>query len=475
MLGLLIAAAVAALGTSAGARSLRHNTASALANTATVYSEPWLHPPLVRVSGQDPDPGEGDIFVDTQNSIQAGPTILDPSGQLIWFSPYQGPAFNLEVQHYQGQSVLTYWVGQVANGIGSGEDVILNHNYQTLAVVQAGHGYHADLHEFQITSRNTALISAVAPAHADLRSVGGPRKGELLDSIIQEIDIPSGKVLWEWHASAHVSPANSYAGKPGSSPYDFFHLNSIQDLPGGRVLISARHTWAVYEVDKRTGKILWTLGGKHSSFKMGPGTQVQWQHDAHLQPDGTVTVFDNGEGLGSQHESQSRALRIRLNFKTMHATLVRAYVNRPSLLSPNEGSVQLLADGNAFVGWGGAPYFTEFGGRGRERFSLSFPAPMQSYRAYRFAWWGQPLVAPYAAATATSSGATVYASWNGATTVAAWRVLAGPTANQLSASGDFPNTGFETAMPVSSSGPYFEVEALDQNGNLLATSALTQL
>lgn len=458
----------------AGARAPRHATNSELANTATVVSEPWLHPPLVTVTGQDPDPGAGDIFVDTQNSIQAGPTILDPNGQLLWFNPYQGPAFNFEVQQYEGQSVLTYWTGQVANGVGSGEDLIVNHNYQTVAAVHAGNGYKADLHEFQITSRNTALIDAYAPVHADLSSVGGSRNGTLLDSIVQEINIATGQVLWQWRASQHVSPAGSYAGTPGSTPYDFFHLNSIQDLPGGRVLISARHTWAVYEVDKRTGKILWTLGGKHSSFKMGRGTQFEWQHDAHMQSDGTITIFDNGSGLGPQHQSQSRALRIRLNFKTMRATLVRAYVNQPSVLSPNEGSVQVLQDGYTFVGWGGAPYFSEFGTRGHQRFSLRFPAPMQSYRAYRFPWWGQPLVPPYIVVNATSGGDVVDASWNGATDVAAWRVLAGPSAAALQPVAQVPKTQFDTGIPVSGAGPYFAVQALDQNGNVLSTSSVTQ-
>lgn len=462
------------LGAPASAGASSHATRSPLAGTATVVSESWLHPPLVSVAGQDPDPGQGDIFIDAQNSIQAGPMILNPDGQLIWFQPTYGAGFDFQVQQYEGQSVLTYWSGKVTNGVGAGEDVILNHNYRTVATVRAGNGYKADLHEFQITPQGTALVDAFAPVRANLSSVGGSRNGTLLDSIIQEIDIATGQVLWQWRASQHVSPGASYAGTPGSSPYDFFHLNSIQYLPGDRVLVSGRHTWSVYEISMRTGKILWTLGGKHSSFKMGPGTQFEWQHDAHLQPDGTITVFDNGSGAGPQQQSQSRALRIRLNFKTMRATLVRADVHRPSVLSPNEGSVQVLGDGYTFVGWGGIPDFSEYGTRGRQRFSMSFPAPLQSYRAYRFQWWGQPLTPPSVAVSGTSSGATVYASWNGATDVASWRVLAGPSAQTLAPVGEFPSTQFETAMPVATSGPYFAVQALSQNGQVLSTSAVTQ-
>ena len=94
----------------------------------------------------------------------------------------------------------------------------------------------------------------------------------------------------------------------GKAPYDFFHVNSIQLLPNGNLLVSARHTWTVYEINKKAGAIVWGLGGKRSSFGFGPGANFEWQHDAHLQPDGTLTLFDNGAGPGRQHERQSRAL-----------------------------------------------------------------------------------------------------------------------------------------------------------------------
>lgn len=440
--------------------------------TQNFRSESWLHPPTVWISGTDPDPALGDIFADAENSIQPGPLIYGPQGRLLYFQPLQrSAAFNVEVQSYLGQTVLTYWQGYVQNGVGIGRDVILNHSYERVATVFAGHGYSADLHEFQITPQGDALITAYAPVRADLSSVGGPRNGTLMDSIIQEIDIATGQVLWEWHAVGHVRLRQSYASLLPGHPYDYFHINSIQQLPGDRLLISARETWALYEIDMRTGRIVLTIGGKRSTFAIGRGANFEWQHDARMQPDGTITLFDNATDGMSQDESESRALRIRLDFKHRRVSLVRAYTSRPPQLSQSQGDVERLADGSTVVGWGAAPYLTEFGAAGHQRFSMRFPWQVQSYRSQRFQWWGQPATPPSAAATATAQGTDLYASWDGATDVASWRVLAGRSADALIPAGQFLDNSFETTMPVASTEPYFAVQALDAAGNVLGTSA----
>jgi hypothetical protein len=292
----------------------------------------------------------------------------------------------------------------------------------------------------------------------------------VIDGIIQEVDIASGKVLWQWHALGHVPVADSYAGRPGGGPWDYFHINSIQSLPGGKLLVSARHTWAVYEIDKWTGKVVWILGGKRSSFKMEYGTNFKWQHDARIQPNGTVTVFDDGAGY-TTNARQSRGLRIRLNFKKRKAVPVRSYTAQPPQLALSRGSMQVLPDNDVFIGWGEAPSFSEFGRQGRQLFIGSFSAPFRAYRAYRYQWWGQPGTPPAISVSPVApAAATVYATWNGATTVAFWRVLAGLTRTSLRTVGQFPKSSFETAMTVADPGPYFSVQALDQTGHVLKTS-----
>jgi len=451
--------------------AVRHDIRDSTGFTHTFHSINWIHPPIVSKSGNDPDPSQGYIFGDAQNTIQPGPIILDPQANLVYFNPLgQQAAYDTAVQNYQGQQVLTYWQGY-ASHYGVGSDVILDHHYRLVTNVNAGNGYKADEHEFLITPQGNAFITIyVQVPHVDLSSVGGSRDGTLLDSIIQEINIRTGQVLWEWHAYGHVHLAESYAGRPTSAPYDFFHINSIQPLSNGNLLVSARQTWSVYEINMQTGKIPYNIGGKHSSFRIGPGANFEWQHDAQMLSDGTMTLFDDGAGY-YQSENQSRALRISLNFSSRQASLVRADTNSPSVLSNSQGSVQILPDGNTFVCFGRAPYFTEFNSSGKQLFSTWFSPPLQSYRGFRASWWGQPTTLPNLAVSRTSKGTTVYASWNGATTVSAWRVLAGPTPGHLSAVGQFGKTFFETTMRVSSTQPYFAVQALGSNGGVRATSA----
>jgi hypothetical protein len=445
--------------------------AAAPYRTQSFHSLPGLRPPAVLKSGHPGAGGEGDIFVDVHNAVSPGLMILSPTGQLIWFDQLSGReyGYDFEEQQYDGQPVLTYWQG--GNSNGPGYDVILNSSYEQVATVQGANGWTSDEHDFEITPQGTALIVVQKNVPADLRSVGGPRHGMAHDMGIQEIQISTGQLLWQWDALRHVRLNETYSGKPGTSPYDFLHLNAVQQLPNGNLLVSARNTWTVYDLSKTTGRILWRLGGKRSSFKIGKGANFEWQHDAQMQPDGTITLLDNAAAGPSPNEAQSRALRIHLSFKARRAKLVREYISKPSLISPSQGSIQPLADGNVFVDWGYHPYFTEFGRGGRELFSMHFPSPIQTYRALRFAWAGQPATLPTAAAARATTGTRVWASWNGATDVAAWQVLAGPSPSELSEVGQFPASGFETSMWVWNTEPYFAVAAVQAQGQVLATSA----
>jgi hypothetical protein len=324
------------------------------------------------------------------------------------------------------------------------------------------------LHEFVLGhegSEATAFITIFSPVQANLTSVGGPPSGIAYDRVIQEIDIATGKVIWEWHALRHVRVSDSYVPYTPGQGYDFFHLNSIQQLPDGNILISARSTWAIYLIDKKTGKIIWRLGGKRSNFKMGPGTKFQWQHHATLYSNNVLTVFDDAA------KGQSRALKIHLSMKRHKARLLHQYLHSPPTLASSQGSAQILPNGNMFVGWGSKPYFSEYTPSGTQLFS-GFTVP--SYRAYRFPWSGKPLQPPaIAVRRATTAGEdAVYASWNGATKVASWQLLSSSTSTGpfAPAGPPAPWAGFETKMHAPTAG-YFEVEALDSSGSVLGTSA----
>lgn len=439
-------------------------------------SAPSLHPPSVVVSTASPTATPGDIFLTAaSNPGQHGAMILNGAGQLVWFQPAAAgnAILDLQVEQYEGKPVLVFWQGHIDVGVGFGTDEIVGSNYKPIAYVRAGNGYYSDLHDFQITPQGSAFLTAYSLVHADLRSVGGSSDGALQDALLQEVDIKTGLVMFEWHAYGHVELDDSYASPPHEAdrPWDFFHMNSISLDPwgDGNFIISSRNTWSAYEIDHDTGAILWRIGGKHPSFKMDAGTGTAWQHDVRWQPDHTLTLFDNGS-VPKAH-SQSRAIHERIDFAHRTVELVGRVTHTPSLLSGSQGDNQALPDGDSFVGWGEDPYFTEFSPSGQVLFDAHLPTPTQVYRAFRFAWSATPATPPSIAVKASSAtAATVYASWNGATGVSSWRVLAGASATALAPVATAPNGGFETTVPVQSSAHELAVQALGPQGEVLGAS-----
>ncbi|HEY2657197.1 MAG TPA: arylsulfotransferase family protein [Solirubrobacteraceae bacterium] len=448
----------------------------------TFQSRPDLTPASVEITQEDPAPGPGrdDIFLTPQQGpTQNGAMILDKQGTLVWFQPVpQGEmAADLQVQTYEGQHVLTWWQGYSGAGVGAGEDVVENSAYRQIAVVHAANGLFADLHEFRLTPQGTALITAYYPVFWNATDVHMASRQIVLDSVVQEIDVKTGLLLFQWDSLDHVPLSDAYEPAVTSAglPFDYFHINSVQLQPDGNLLISARNTWAAYEVDHRTGQVSWTLGGKNSSYKLGSGADFAFQHDVrlHTDTDPTVTLFDDGAGPPKVH-AESRGMVVRLNDKNMTATLVDQQVHSPALAASFEGNVQELAGGDDFLGWGQQPYFSEYDERGQVVFDGRFVGNNSSYRAYRFPWIGTPTTLP--SVTTTTSGATtnVYVSWNGATRVASWRVLAGASGDALQTVATATKQGFETQVTIAAQ-PYVEVQALDSAGRVLATSSIVHV
>jgi hypothetical protein len=437
-------------------------------------SAPTLHPPKIALTAT-PMASAGDIFITPTHGLgQSGPMIIDGAGRLIWYLPLATGqiAANLQVDAYKGQPVLTWWQGLIPPilGVGFGTDEIYSSSYTPIASVKAGNGYQADLHDMQLTPQGSAFITAYSLVGADLSSFGGSRSGSVQDALLQEIDVPTGLVMFEWHAYGHVDPHDSYTTPPGNGvPWDFFHINSVSFDPwgDGNFIVSSRNTWAAYEVDHVSGNVLWHLGGKRSSFKMGAGTGTAYQHDVRWQPDHTLTIFDNG--ATPKAHSQSRVIHEAIDWKHHKVTLVGRYVRAPAVLTGSQGNDQALANGSSFVGWGEYPYFTEFNSAGQVVLDGHFPFPGQSYRAYRFPWSATPAAAPSVGVKVSGATAKVYASWNGATGVSAWRVLGGATPATLSPVLEARAGGFETAITVPVY-PNFAVQALGPAGEVLGTS-----
>lgn len=371
----------------------------------------------------------------------------------------------------------------------------LDSTYTPRYVINPVGNYGADLHEFHISTDETALVTIYDPTLADLTSMGGPEIGWIYDGLFQEIDIATGDLIFEWRASEHLDINNTYhpltapAGNRRDAAFDYFHINSVDKHTDGNYLISARHFHAVFCVSKDTGEILWTLGGKANDFQDlsdGKATDFAWQHDARWHPEiNAMTIFDNTAHSGEDPKSASRGMVVSLDIPNRQATLRGEYHHPFHIQTVSQGNVQLLNGTNhVLVAWGHSAAYSEFSADGQLECNVHFGASayfnfgrVVSYRVLKGEWTGNPQTEP----DAVVSGDMIYVSWNGATEVASWRLetidfsINNTITGELDLGGDavtigeYAKTGFETGIPIPSDldSPIFRLAALDAEGNVL--------
>lgn len=443
-------------------------------------TRPDLSPPPVKitqlVSGSQVESTPRFIALAPDNVIQnstpwqQGMMLVDRQGRLVWFeSAKQGKPFDLKLQTYNGKPVLTWWEGGLIADFGSGKAQIADTTFNTIKTVSGANGLTMDLHEFSITSSNAALATAYDITRGDLTPVKGAAHGRVVNCYAQVIDIATGKATFDWNALEHVAVQESYQIAPhkASNLYDFFHMNSLQMLPDGNILVCARNTWALYKVNGKTGDIIWRMGGKKSDFKVEPQAQWAWPHHATMWSPTQLTVFDNSSTKGPL----SRGLLLGVDESAMAVSLTQEFKNPTGFYSGTLGSVQLMPNGNVFIGWGAQPYFSEHASDGTLLSLGQLSMGTRSYRAFLVDIVGAPadkpamIVKDYAA-----GGSVVFVSWNGATELASWRIDAGAHPKALTPVGTSPWTGFETAIVIDSEGPRYQAVALDSNGNELGRS-----
>ena len=461
----------------AAASSAPSATAAASASRVqTFLTRPDLRPPAVRVTQLGSQTASAStprfILLAPMNAVpasepQQGLMMLDRQGRLVWFAPGSAATqFNLSIQSYAGKPALTWWQGSVSNAHGYGVGEIGDDAYHSIAPIKAGHGLQTDLHDLQITRRGTALITAYETTTTDLSSIGGSSKGQVFAGHVQEVDLKSGRVLSDWNSLEHVGIDESLQPAPHHGQgYDFFHLNSVAETDDGNLLISARNTCAIYKVDRSTGKVMWRLGGKRSDFHLSSAAHFWWQHDARPHGASVMTVFDNE---GPDKAKQSRGLVLSVNERAKTVDVKRTFLHPAGFIAGTLGNVQLLDDGGAFVGWGSQSYFSQYAPDGTLILDGQLPVGVRSYRAYLADWVGRPADGPRIVAQANPAGGfAIHVSWNGATEIARWTVLAGKDGSSLSAVGSQAWTGLETTLEVNSEGPAFCAIALDAKGREL--------
>jgi hypothetical protein len=461
-------------------------------------SAPRLHPPRLRtdVKTQTSKLAPGYFLLDTFPNLtvqgpltgEGGPLMTDARLQPVWVLPIgtDVTSTNLRQQTYNGKPVLTYWKGVVTNAGAStsGEVDIVDEHYHNVGKVKATAPWIISVHDAVISGGNIWVTVYRTVPGQNLSPYGGSPSGIVYDSGVQEYNIKSGKLLYTWDAlnSIPLSEAEQPAPPPpaAANPWDAYHINSIQLLGGSQMLVSMRNTWAAYLVDTKTNKIIWTLGGKASSFKVAANAAFAWQHNVQMLPGSgnKVSLFNDnccmitGPGIFAKPNGTSGGLILSLDTASHTASLVSSYVHKNRPLDPAFlGSMNVLPNGNALVGWGSQPYFSEYSKSGRLLLDAVWPGKDLSYRAeFSANWVGTPYFPPSGAARKSKGKVTVYASWDGDTQVTAWKVLAGSNANHLPVVATHAKTGFETAIRLAKRAKFYRVQAFDRKGHLLRTS-----
>lgn len=430
---------------------------------------------------------------------EPGATILDSEGKLVWRQTgYSIDQNDVKPQMYRGERFLTFQMDGLDGDKSQGFWYMLDESYEIRYRLRPHQFPHADMHEFHITEDDTALIITTIPMPYDLRSIGGPERGWLVNDYFQEIDIETGELLFQWSSVDHfppnttmeaqdnclVDPSAKFAGcgNEKDSPFDYYHLNSVQKDSKGNYLISARNVWGISYIDGKTGDVLWTLGGgKVNDFEDlsdGAARAFSWQHHARWVEEGkSFSYFDNhyhriGDTYGP---SGGRVVEIDQAARTVK--LRQAY-NHPNHIKPeSQGNMQHLENGNYIVGWGSSGAFTEFAADGEVLCDARFGAeaffefsPVSSYRVFRGTWTGRPTYPPSIALT----GSRLYVSWNGATDVERWQVemVTDVDAETVEVIAQQFKDGFETAidLPREAAGALIRVVALDEEGEQLGAT-----
>jgi hypothetical protein len=445
-------------------------------------SRPDLAPPKINTTvGSGVAPG---LLLGTSdhvgNGVQYGTMIFDNSGQPVWFNPTTYP-FNLHEITYHGQTALAYFHDVASRFPGdTGEAIVLDNAYRQIGTIQAGNGYMMNEHDFQISPDGTKMLMTVwASVQMDLSPYGGPANGEVIEGIVQEIDIATGAVTFEWHSlgSGAFPVTDTYT--PLNRPLvDYVHLNSVAYDTDGNFLFSSRQMSLVAKLNSSTGAVLWRLGGKRNqiTFTDGDGGP-SWPHDVRREPDGTVSVYDNGN---SRQPPYSRGVEWSVNETNRTAHVAVQWRAVPDLFGAKFGSNRTLPNGNDLISWGNTGRTTEYapsvnGQPGQPVFEAQLSNGDSAYRVVRADWHATPARPPDVAVVRSATTATGYASWNGATEVATWQLWGGPDSQHLRPLGSAARGGFETTVsgPVQATDQVFQVRAVDSTGGTIGVSAIT--
>ncbi|KAJ9665970.1 hypothetical protein H2201_003881 [Coniosporium apollinis] len=473
--------------------------------TSVFYSRPDLRPPAIHLEILKPEAvTPGYLFLAPYRNIDSGPYIYDNYGNLVWSGAGNSGASTAHaprVCQYRGADHLCFFQGNQHHGFARGHGVIMDSNYRVVKTVESsGSAPPSDMHEFRLLDGGKrALLTTYQPRRYDLSAFGiTGGMGWITDGVFQEVDVETGELVFEWRSLDHISPTASYTmagttdtsgnGLTEDTPWDYFHINSIDKNDEGDYLISARHMHCIYKISGQDGRVLWQLHGANSDFRLN-GFSFSSQHHARwLKENATHTVlslFDNASNTFNITNKWSRAMVVGINHVHKTADLIYTWEapdQEGGVSAGSQGSLQLLPNDHAFIGWGDHAYFSEHSDKGEPVLygKLAYwGSNVMMYRCYKFNWTATPNTSPtiwtYSRTGNNDSGLVSYVSWNGATEVHSWKFYAGNTAKgPWKMISNAIKAGFETSTRIPEVYNYTFAEAIDRHGRQMRRSSIVR-
>lgn len=347
------------------------------------------------------NPSEGYIYIANfgMGTERSYLMILDNEGKPVKYRKVRVPGFDFKMQPnglITNNRIIASYIPQ-GWGWATALMEVMDENLNLLDSVQCDSYYIADFHEFKMLPNGHYLLLSYDPQPIDMSKIipGGDPNAIVLGSIVQELD-ESKNVVFQWRSWDYIPITDTYSKLTGIA-IDPVHINAVELDYDGNLLISSRHLSEITKISRKTGNIIWRLGGKKNMFTfLNDHTEYyptffSYQHDIRRLPNGNITFYDNGV----QHEPpHSRAVEYKLNEQKLTAELVWEYRNNPDIFGETMGSTQrLYTSGNTLIGWGGvtSQYYrcvSEVSPEKEVVFELSFPKGASftttSYRAYKY-------------------------------------------------------------------------------------------
>lgn len=308
--------------------------------------------------------------------------VFDDHGVPVWWQGSNPGPIDAKFITESGEPTRITWWGQFSGADGYQIRELDGTVVHTVSIV----GGSTDIHELQPEPNGNYLVTSYQPReHVDLTAFGGGADDTVIDAEVQEIN-ETGEAVWTWNSATHIGLEETGRWWPTAlkgAQRDIVHMNAVEPVGDDAILISMRHSDAVYKIDKSSGNVVWKLGGTWTPKSLVVVNDPEGayplggQHDVRLQADGTITIHDNN----TNQPNPPRAVRYEINEGAKTATLVEQVTDPEAPGSFCCGSSRRSADGSWLMSWGGRSLVTEFNAAKERTFRLGFGGVAFSYRA----------------------------------------------------------------------------------------------